>query len=300
MASQFTGIFGVTVTPFTSDGTRVDEAGVGQLVDALIVDGIERIVPCGNTGEFFSLTSDERRLVVAQTVHAARGRAVVVAGVGGSPADALEQARDAARAGVDALMIHHPSHPYVTGEGLLAYCAAMADASGLPVIPYLRSPAIDDTALLSLVRRPEVVAIKYAVNDLPAFGRAVAMASGEAEVAWICGTAETWAPSFWSHGAVGFTSGLVNVTAGPSLELLDALRAGDRGRVIQTWSRIHPFEQLRARRSDGLNVSTVKEAMRQIGRPSGPVRPPSSEVGEAERAEIAAILRSWSMTGAAA
>ena len=145
-----------------------------------------------------------------------------------------------------------------------------------------------------MVAIPGVVAVKWGVNDLPAFAAAVA-ATADAPVEWICGTAEMWAPFAWAVGATGFTSGLVNVTAGRSRALLAALDAGDRAETLRLWSDIRPFEALRARRGDGWNVAVVKAAMRQLGLPSGRVRAPSSDVGPSEEREIADILAAWGL-----
>lgn len=287
------GIFGVTVTPFTADGTRIDEDGLAALIELLLGDGIDRLVPNGNTGEYHSLTADERRRVVEIADQAAGGRArVMIVGVGGAVADAGAAAQHAARHGATAVMVHNPVHPHITQDGLLAYLADVAGRSPVPIVPYLKTP-LDSDAVLRLADLPGVVAVKWGLNDLPSFGRAVAITAGRSPVRWICGTAELWAPFFWAIGAVGFTSGLVNVTAGPSVELLGALERGERAAVLGAWERIRPFEQLRARGSDGWNVAVVKAAMRAVGRPAGPVRPPSSNIGEAEDREIARILGSW-------
>jgi 4-hydroxy-tetrahydrodipicolinate synthase len=289
---DYRGIFGVTVTPFTDDGSALDEVRLAALVGHLLDDGIDRLVPNGNTGEYHALTADERRRAVEVTVDAARGRArVILAGVGGSVPDAAAAAEHAARAGATAVMAHYPVHPHVTQEGFLAYLAAVAAASPLPVVPYLKTP-LDEDGARRLADIPGVVAVKWGLNDLPSFGRAVAV-TRDRDIAWICGTAELWAPFFWAVGAVGFTSGLVNVTAAPSRALLDALDAGDRATSLDLWNRIRPFEALRTRRADGWNVAVVKEAMRQVGRPAGPVRPPSHPVGELEEREIAALLATW-------
>jgi 4-hydroxy-tetrahydrodipicolinate synthase len=291
---DFRGIFGVTVTPFTDDGARVDDDRLADLVGRLLDDGIDHLVPNGNTGEYHALTADERRRVVETTVAAAAGRArVILAGVGGAVSDAAAAAEHAARAGATAVMAHYPVHPHVTQEGFLAYLAAVAERSPLPLVPYLKTP-LDEDGARRLVDIPGVVAVKWGLNDLPGFGRAVAVTQGS-HVQWICGTAELWAPFFYAVGAVGFTSGLVNVTAGPSKALLDALERGDRAATLECWNAIRPFEQLRTRRSDGWNVAIVKAAMRLVGRPAGPVRPPSSPVGEAEEREISALLAAWGM-----
>jgi 4-hydroxy-tetrahydrodipicolinate synthase len=295
---RYTGIFGVTITPFSSDGTRIDEAGLTALVNRLLDDGISRLVPNGNTGEYHTLSAAERLRAAEIALAAARPRArLVVVGVAGPVEDALAAARHADAHGADAVMVHHPVHPYVTPEGLLQYLSTIAAASPLPIVPYLKTAlaAADARALAAI---PGVVAVKWGVNDLPAFAAAVA-ATQDSGVEWICGTAELWAPFYWAVGASGFTSGLVNVTSQRSIRLLEALQAGDRQATMALWEAIRPFEAMRARRSDGWNVAVVKAAMRTLGLAAGPVRAPSSDVGEAELVEIGQLLAAWGLERAA-
>jgi 4-hydroxy-tetrahydrodipicolinate synthase len=285
------GILAVMITPFDERGD-VDLAGVEATADFLVRGGMRAIVPLGNTGEFYGLGSAEARSVVEATVSAVAGRAAVVVGVGLSPVEASAAAEHAASCGADAVMVHQPTNPYVTGEGLCAYYDVVSQRSGLPLVPYVKSPGLRLDDLARIAALPTVVGVKHAVNDLPLFGAAVARTLDSSTV-WICGTAETWAPFFFAVGAEGFTSGLVNVTTGPSLALLEALRAGDRTRAAAAWNEIRPFEQLRALRGDGFNVSVVKEAVRQLGRPAGGIRPPASPVGDDERRAIAELLARW-------
>jgi 4-hydroxy-tetrahydrodipicolinate synthase len=291
---RYTGIFGVTVTPFTADGSAIDEDGLRALIDRLLADGIDRLVPNGNTGEYHTLSIAERARAAEIVAAAARGRArTLIVGAAGAVADVVTASRQAADLGADAVMVHHPVHPYVTADGLLRYLRAIAAASPLPIVPYLKlSLGADDAA--ALARIPGVVAVKWGVNDLPAFAAAVA-ATADTSVEWICGTAEIWAPFYWAVGSRGFTSGLVNVTADLSKRLLDALNEGDRDETKRLWSEIRPFELLRAQRGDGLNVAVVKAAMRALGFAAGPVRPPSAEVGPGEEREIAELLAGWGL-----
>ena len=290
---RFEGVFGVTVTPFSPDGATLDEDGVGSLCLALISEGVGHLVPCGNTGEFYALSAGERRRVIDRTIEASAGRASVIVGVGGALEDAVGLARYAETAGADAVMVHHPVHPYVTADGYLAYLRSIAASTDLPIVPYLRAPVLDEEGICRLLDIEKVVAVKYAWNDLLAFGAAVSSRAGRRQVAWICGTAESWAPFYWAAGAVGFTSGLVNVTAAHSLALQAALVAGEREAAMAIWRLIRPFEELRSRAAEGYNVAIVKEALRQVSRPAGPVRPPASDVGPAERSAIAEVLEQW-------
>src|SRR5262249_25117617 len=158
------GIFGVTVTPFTADGRAIDEDALRALVTRLLADGIDRLVPNGNTGEYHTLSAAERRRAAEVALEAARssggGRARgLVAGIAGPIEDAIAAARHAADHGADAVMVHHPVHPYVTSEGLVAYLGAIAAGSPVPIVPYVKSTLDADTSR-RLAAIPGVVAVK--------------------------------------------------------------------------------------------------------------------------------------------
>jgi 4-hydroxy-tetrahydrodipicolinate synthase len=215
----------------------------------------------------------------------------VIAGVGHDAARAASDARSAARAGADGVMVHQPVHPYQSLDGWVAYHREVADAvPDLGVVCYVRSPLITGAAFAALAQRcPNVVGVKYAVPDPVALPDLIAAVGGDRWV-WVCGLAETWAPYFWVSGARGFTSGLVNVAPAESLAMLAALRAGNYPEAMGIWARLRPFEDMRARSGSAANVSVVKEALAQLKLCRADVRPPSSALSDGERDEVAAIL----------
>lgn len=76
-------------TPFSADGARVEHAVLAAHVERLVVDaGVRVVVSGGNTGEYHALSPAERLATLRTTVAAAAGRAIVVAGVGASVAEA--------------------------------------------------------------------------------------------------------------------------------------------------------------------------------------------------------------------
>src|SRR5690242_14296308 len=81
MTSQLTGVLTALATPFTADGD-VDTHALRRLVDRSIDGGIDGVVACGSTGEFASLSADERRLVIETVASQAAGRVPVVAQTG--------------------------------------------------------------------------------------------------------------------------------------------------------------------------------------------------------------------------
>ncbi|CAA9292900.1 MAG: 4-hydroxy-tetrahydrodipicolinate synthase [uncultured Chloroflexi bacterium] len=284
-------ICAIPVTPFEDDGS-IDWDGYGRVVQRIANGGVTVITPNGNTGEFYALSQQECDRAVHVTAKALAGRegVLIMPGVGHDVATAVALGREAERAGARAIMVHQPVHPYQSSDGWVAYHAAIAQAlPGLGIVPYLRDPNVTPAMLTRLAEHPNFVGIKYAVPNPLQFASTVA-AVGADRLAWVCGLAEGWTPFFWPGGAEGFTSGLVNLDTSHSFEMLHALRESDYPRAMAVWRRVKPFEDLRARRSAANNVPVVKEAMAQLGICSRVVRPPISEVPDAERKEVSALL----------
>ena len=290
LAERLRTVHAINVTPFREDGS-VDRASLEKNVEFLLSNGLEVIVPCGNTGEFYSLSLEEAEAVTRFVVERVDGRATVVAGIGHDMKTAGRMASSAQDAGADAVMIHQPAHPYLTPEGLVRYYTGIARSLDIGVALYVRHETIDREVLHRVTALENVVAIKYAINDLPTLGYLVQ--SIEDPVVWICGTAEMWAPFFFVVGAEGFTSGLVNVAPEKSLEMLQGLRAGDSESVQAVWREVAPLERLRARAHSGYNVAVIKAAMDLLGLAPGRVREPASELDETDRQELVRILKAW-------
>lgn len=292
--AALTGVSGVHVTPFDATG-RIDEALLDRVVDGLAVAGIDNIVTGGNTGEFYALGMDEVRLVMQRAIAANAGRRAVTAGVGRALSDAQRLAEHAAKLGADAVMIHQVPDPFASPHGVVAYTHAVADTTDLPVVLYVRNDNFSAAELLDLVGHRRVVGIKYAVPDPLRLAERLRLTAGQ-DLLWLCGLAEAWALPFAAVGARGFTSGLVNVHPTLSLAVRDALASGNYPAARRMIDGIAQFEAMRARESNGTNVTVVKEAMRLLGLPVGPARPPGRpELSESAKSELAAILKSWGL-----
>ncbi|SBT94544.1 4-hydroxy-tetrahydrodipicolinate synthase [Streptomyces sp. DI166] len=288
-------VVSIPVTPFAEDGS-IDQDAHRALLRRLLDGGIRTLTPNGNTGEFYALTPQERRLVTEITLDEAGDRAVVIVGVGHDVPTAVASARHARERGAAMVMVHQPVHPYVSQSGWVDYHRAIAEAvPELGVVPYIRNERLEGRRLAELADHcPNVIGVKYAVPDAARFA-SFARDAGLDRFVWVAGLAEPYAPSYFSAGATGFTSGLVNVAPAVSLNMIEALRSGDYPAAMKVWEQIRRFEELRAANGSANNVTVVKEALASLGLCRREVRPPSRPLPESERAEVAAIAAGWSV-----
>ncbi|MFS8204508.1 dihydrodipicolinate synthase family protein [Streptomyces sp. CWNU-52B] len=288
-------VVAIPVTPFAADGS-IDRDVHRALLRRVLDGGVRTLTPNGNTGEFYALSPEERRLVTELTIDEAGDRATILVGVGHDLPTAVASARHARELGAQMVMVHQPVHPYVSEGGWVDYHRAIAEAvPELGVVPYIRNPVLAGARLAQLADAcPNVIGVKYAVPDAARFA-AFARDAGLERFVWVAGLAEPYAPSYFSAGATGFTSGLVNVAPAVSLNMIEALRSGDYAGAMKVWGHIRRFEELRAAGGSANNVTVVKEALASLGLCRRDVRPPSKELPESERAEVAAIAAGWSI-----
>ena len=92
---------------------------------------------CGSTGEFTSLSSDERRLVVETVVDQTARRVPVIAQTGATyTAEAIRLSRHAQAVGADVIMPVAPYYEALSVEETLTYLRAVAGSVDIPVMVY--------------------------------------------------------------------------------------------------------------------------------------------------------------------
>ncbi len=274
LKTALTGISGILATPFDDSGALAPERQK-PIVERALKAGVHILTANGNTGEFYSLTTDEAVTMVETAARHIAGRCPLVAGVGRAIPDAVRLAKASASAGADALMIHQPPDPFVAPRGVEAYIARVHEASGgLPMVLYLRNDAIGTENIARLCRLDGVVGVKWATPN-PMKLKAAMEASPE-HIIWVGGLAEVWAPTFYAVGARGFTSGLINVWPERSVAISRALEGGDYAEARRLISQMQVFEDIRAEEQGGANVPGVKAALALMGEDCGGARPPAA------------------------
>ncbi|MCX6068651.1 MAG: dihydrodipicolinate synthase family protein, partial [Chloroflexi bacterium] len=133
---QLTGIYAPIITPFNADES-INYPVLAQLIDYLIDNGINGLVPGGTTGEVYALTEAERLDVFQFVKDQAAGRVTLIAGTNsGATRDVIRYSQAAEKMGYEALMVAVPPYSRPTQRELLAHYRAVATSTALPIVLY--------------------------------------------------------------------------------------------------------------------------------------------------------------------
>ena len=291
------GVYVFVMTPFTSKRNgrgelEVDLAGLERNISTFAtVRGDKTMVVCGGSGEINSLAAGEVVEVAAAAVAGAGARCQVVCGVRGPDREAARTAARIQNAGADAVLIM-PHEPVVRkgDRALWERHRTIARAIDIGFLPF-RAPA--QTLSIELVKRfsemPQVVAIKEESGavDWVRTGRRVTGGT----VPFITGGGENMVPYYYLAGAVGFTTGMANLTLPLSIKLHNA---AIRGRWTEAMRLRDEFEPLTALRQE-LNTPMLKAGLEMMGLAGGPVRATGAVLDRKDRARVRRLMKEKGM-----
>ncbi|MEI3868527.1 dihydrodipicolinate synthase family protein [Microbacterium sp. CCNWLW134] len=137
MPATFSGSYTVAVTPFTDDLSRIDLDRLHAFLDWQLAEGVPGIIMLGTTGEFLSVTPEERRELVGATVEHIDGRIPVLVGTAdASTTRAVQFSVEAQDLGADGLMIVPPYYYTPTDDEIYRHYEAIVGAVDLPIMLY--------------------------------------------------------------------------------------------------------------------------------------------------------------------
>jgi 1-pyrroline-4-hydroxy-2-carboxylate deaminase len=292
---RFAGILPAVTTPFDASG-GVDAEALQANVRALLDAGVHGIVGTGTMGEAGSLSTHERRDVIAAIVTAVDERVPVVAGVSaGTPAQAIRYAADAAAEGVAALMCLPPLGYRGDEREVVAFYAAVAEAGGLPLMAYNNPEASGVDMAPELIARigasvENVVAVKECSGD----ARRIPALLNATDLEILVG-GDDWALEGFCAGATGWVSGVADVAPAECVALYEHCRAGELDAARELYARLLALARFDMRPK---LVQFFKAAMDEVGLVGGATRPPRLPLLDGEREELRAALSM--LTGVAA
>ena len=159
------GAYAAMFTPFTKDN-KVNEAAIEEIVEHGIKGGLAGFYLTGSTGEWNTLTVEERKLVYARAVKAVRRRAKLIAHVGANCTDdSVELARYAARIGIDWLSSIAPMMYRTNFEGAYYHYKTISSATDLPFMIYSLTAALVPERDVRFFKLKNVKGMKYTGRD---------------------------------------------------------------------------------------------------------------------------------------
>lgn len=131
------GVVFPLVTPFHGEREEINWEGFKQLIDFLIENGADGVIPCGSTGELVSMTLEEQLAVNEFTVKYVAGRVKVYACTAAyRTLDAVMLSKAAEKAGADGIMAVTPWYITPNEPELYAHYKAIRESVKCPILLY--------------------------------------------------------------------------------------------------------------------------------------------------------------------
>jgi 5-dehydro-4-deoxyglucarate dehydratase len=285
------GLLSFPVTHFDAD-LAFDEPAYREHLEWLSGYPVAGLFAAGGTGEGFSLSADETDRVVRAAVAGAGGKVPVLGPATGSTVNAVAQAKAAQEAGADGILLMPPYLTEAGQRGLVEHISAVCAATDLGVVYYSRANAVLGTDALeqACARNDNLVGFKDGVGSIEQMTRTYAQLGDRLVYVGGLPTAEMFALPLLQLGVTTYSSAIFNFVPQFALDFYDAVRRQDQATVYAMLNDfVIPYTKIRDRES-GYAVSIVKAGLAAVGRPAGPVRPPLSDLTDAERDELQTLV----------
>ncbi|EJY55586.1 dihydrodipicolinate synthase [Alicyclobacillus hesperidum URH17-3-68] len=285
---DFGSLITAMVTPFDTSGA-LNEGALKPLVDHLIETGTTAIVAVGTTGESPTLSHAEKLRVFDATLRAVDGRIPVIAGTGtNSTKDSVELTLEAARLGVQGILLVAPYYNRPSQDGLYAHFATIAESTTLPVmiynVPGRTGVNIQAETALQLAEIPNIVALKEASGD---FTQILHIAAEKPDDFLLYSGDDKFTLPMLSIGAAGVVSVASHVVGKQIRTMMDLFWQGQTDEAAYWSGRLLPiFEAMFATASP----APVKEALSVVGMDVGSVRAPLLPASAALREHLVTLL----------
>lgn len=279
------GLVAASFTPMDAMGS-VYLPAIEHYADLMARSGMSGVFVCGTTGESHSLTTQERKEILAEWVKTAQGRFKVIAHVGSnSMHEAMELAAHAQQVGADAVGAMAPCFfKPATVRDLVAFFAPIAASAAELPFYYYNMPSMTGVCLSVpefLVEGkkviPNLVGTKFTHNNLMEMGECLALNNGAFEV--LHGYDEILIAGL-AFGAVGGVGSTYNYLPKVYLGIIEAMKKGDMetARQLQQQS----IEVVKVIIKYGGGVRGGKAIMNLIGIECGQCRLPITPFSDEE------------------
>lgn len=286
------GAYPVLITPMTQ-AQEIDWSGVKNNVNYFLNQGVAGLVINGSTGEFVSLSKEEKFQMVETVLKEVNGRIPVIVGTAAETTkETIEYTKQAEAHGADCALIINPYYMKPKENEIYHHFKEVSNAVNIPIMlynnPFTSGVNMSTELMLQIGRDCEnVTRIKESSGEIAKARDLARQAKGDFEV--FCGSEELVMESYFV-GATGWISVAGNIA--PKL-VTDMFNHFQNGEMEEAWAindRILPLCAFLE--GSGKYVQIVKRAMELQGLAGGPCRSPRLPLNAEEEAKLKELLAS--------
>ena len=237
------------------------------------------------------MTREERRRVLQIVIEEAGGKASVIAGTGApSTRETIFLTRDAKDVGADAALIVSPYYFKPDSRELFEHYSSVINSTDIPVIVYnvpkFTGYNVDPDVIVRLAEEyDQVVGVKDSGGSIGQISELIDRVGNRISV--LAGTADVLLPCLLMGGRGGVLA-VANVAPRLCINLYDHFKQNQIERARQVQMKVLSLNDVLVKRFN--QISAIKEAMNQLGKPAGYPRRPSLPLDEKARNEVREVL----------
>lgn len=283
-------VFCAAVTPMNAN-YEIDYQGFDANIEWYIQNNLGGILVCGGTGEFVSLTSQERIKIVDHVTNKIAGRTGLMVGCSAeTTAEAVMYAKNAQQAGADGLLLIASYYFKPSEEELFEHFKAVANAVHIPIVLYNNPGACGSDLTPRFLKRmsafENICHVKEATGDLLRSRKIREVCGEDLHVMVGC---DALAYELFKNGAKGWISITANALASQSQAIFENMMKGDDSLAWKIYEQYLPIYHICEEPYKA--IQTIKYIMDRIGCCGGKSRLPRLPLTTDEKAQVDLLLQ---------
>lgn len=284
------GAFPVLITPMHDD-YEINWEGFKQNIEHFVSKGVAGLVVVGSTGEFVSLTKDERLQLTKIAIEQVDGRIPLIVGTAAERTeDAIMYTRQAEAEGADAALVINSYYAHPKDHEVYEQFKEIAQSVKFPVMiynnPFTSGVDIGTDTILQVARDVEnITHIKESSGDISKLRDITRQ--GAPDLKTFCGSDDLALESFLV-GATGWISVAGNIAPELVTHLYDRVKENNIEEAWEIYDKLLPLCNFLE--GSGKYVQITKRAMDLQGLAGGPTRKPRLPITDEEEGTLKNFL----------
>lgn len=283
------GVYPVLITPMNKDGT-INWRGLEENINYFIEKDVPGIVVNGSTGEFVSLTKEERIRIVNTASQLVNGKIKLIVGTAAeTTSETIFYTKQAESAGADGALIINSYYLQPKENEIYEHYKMIAHAVDIPIMlynnPHTTGVDIDIELILKLSNDfDNITHIKESSGEIRKVRDII---RSENDLILFCGC-EDLALETLMLGAKGWISVVGNIVPDKAVRLFELVQNKKLEKAWELYDELLPLCSFLE--ESGKYVQITKRAMEIMGLAGGVPRKPRLPITEEEEAKLITLM----------